>query len=187
MVGLGVADILVQDMVDNETGQLYPALTFCNDKAMAERCKSPKAKAVMWSVKANAKFNSDCALALRNGFQKRKINLLITEYDADELLKDKIRDFTKKTAYEQQQYKMPYIQTTLLVYELVSLQYEMNGADVKIKEKTGMRKDRYSSLSYNYWVMMELERENLRTKRHEFSPEKFVAAMGRLNHKPKMY
>ena len=30
---------------------------------------------------------------------------------------------------------------------------------VKITEKAGARKDRYSSLSYNYYVAVELERE----------------------------
>ena len=52
---------------------------------------------------------------------------------------------------------MPYINTTLLIDELTKLQHEEAGGKVKIYEKAGMRKDRYSSLSYNYYVATQLE------------------------------
>ena len=52
---------------------------------------------------------------------------------------------------------LPYINTTLLINELINLQYESSNGLIKIQEKTGMRKDRYSSLSYNYWVACQLE------------------------------
>jgi len=52
---------------------------------------------------------------------------------------------------------MSYVNTTLAVHELINLQYEVNGTNIKIKEKRGERKDRYSSLSYNYYVMKVLE------------------------------
>lgn len=51
---------------------------------------------------------------------------------------------------------MPYIQTTFLIDELINLNYEINNGLVKVKEKTGMRKDRYSSLEYNYYVTQQL-------------------------------
>ena len=34
---------------------------------------------------------------------------------------------------------------------------ERYGSLVKVKEKSGMRKDRYSSIAYNYWCMCQLE------------------------------
>ena len=52
---------------------------------------------------------------------------------------------------------MPYVNTTLLIDELTKLQHEESGGKIKISEKSGMRKDRYSSLSYNYYVAMQLE------------------------------
>ena len=48
--------------------------------------------------------------------------------------------------------------TTLLVNELVNLEYETRNGIIKIKEKSGMRKDRYSSLAYNNYVANQLER-----------------------------
>ena len=41
--------------------------------------------------------------------------------------------------------------------ELINLQHKIEGGSVKIKERTGMRKDRYSSLAYNFWVMKQYE------------------------------
>lgn len=64
------------------------------------------------------------------------------------------------------QFKLPYINTSLLVNELVNLQYETKNNVVRVFEKTGFRKDRYSSLSYNYWIIKQLELKLNRPK-HE--------------------
>lgn len=186
-VGLGVYDALIKDMFDHETGELYQALSCCNDKTMAERCKVDNAPKVIWSIKASASFNNDACILLRSGFQQGKINLLVSEFESEEILKDKIKSFNKMVAYEQMQYKMPYIQTTLLVYELISLEHEIKGVNIKIKEKSGMRKDRYSSLAYNYWVQCQLERDMLRKPKTGFNAEDYVNKLRKLNRKPKSY
>ena len=186
-VGLSVFDMLIQDMVDPTTGELYPALSCCNDKAMAERCKVDKAPKVIWSIKASASFNNEICTLLRSGFQNGKINLLVSEFEAEEILRDKIKGFAKMPAYEQMQYKLPYIQTTLLVYELINLEYEIKGTNVKITEKSGMRKDRYSSLAYNYWVQCQLVREMLRKQKTGFNASDYASKLRKLNHKPTMY
>ena len=185
--GLGVFDALIQDMVDPATGELYPALSCCNDKAMAERCKVDNAPKVIWSIKASASFNNEICILLRSGFQSGKINLLVSEFEAEEILKDKIKGYSKMPAFEQMQYKLPYIQTTLLVYELINLEYEVKGTNVKITEKSGMRKDRYSSLAYNYWVQCQLEREMLRKQKTGFVASDYAAKLRKLNKRPTTY
>lgn len=185
--GLGVFDALVRDMVDPETGELYRALSCCNDKIMAERCKVSNAPKVIWSIKGNASFNNEICILLRSGFQKGKINLLVSDTEAEEVLKDKIKTFNKLKAYEQVQYKMPYIQTTLLVNELVKLEHEIKGTNIKITERTGMRKDRYSSLAYNYWVQCQLEREVLQKPQYGLTMQDFASKMKKLNKRPNMY
>ena len=186
-VGLSVFDMLIQDIVDPTTGELYPALSCCNDKDMAERCKVDNAPKVIWSIKASASFNTEICTLLRSGFQNGKINLLISEFEAEEVLKDKIKGFGKMSPYEQMQYKLPYIQTTLLVYELINLEYEIKGTNVKITEKTGMRKDRYSSLAYNYWVQCQLEREMLKKKKTGFDAFDYASKLRKLNQRPRTY
>lgn len=185
--GLGVFDALVRDMVDPETGELYNALSCCNDKDMAARCKVLNAPKVIWSIKASASFNNEICILLRSGFKQGKINLLVSEFEADEILGDKIKGFNKMQPFEQMQYKMPYIQTTLLIYELTKLEHEIKGRNIKITEKSGMRKDRYSSLAYNYYVQCQLEREILQKQTTSFDIKDYANKMRRLNKKPNMY
>lgn len=186
-IGLGVYDALIKDMFDHETGELYPALSCCNDKVMAARCKVDNAPKVIWSIKANATFNNEACILLRSGFQKGKINLLVSEFEAEESLKERFKGFNKMLPYEQMQLKMPFIQTTLLVYELISLEHEIKGTNIKITEKSGMRKDRYSSLAYNYWVQNQLEREMLNKPKSGFDASEYASKLRRLNKKPRTY
>lgn len=186
--GLGVYDNLIIDIVDNETGELYPALSCCNNKEMEERCKVANAPKVIWSIKATPAFNNEICLLLRNGFKQNKINLLISEFECDDILSDKITGYKKLLPYEQELYKLPYTQTTLLVYELVKLEYERNGANIRVFEQSGMRKDRYSSLAYNYWVQCELERQELRKPKYGTDDiVQYAKKFKNLNKRPRTY
>lgn len=82
--------------------------------------------------------------------------MLVTEYDAEELLKD-VRGYSSLLPEERLRIQMPYINTTLTIDELTKLKHEENGGRIKIIERSGMRKDRYSSLAYNYYVSLQLE------------------------------
>ena len=155
-LGLGVYDCLSRDIVDPETGEIYPAISCCNNPEMASRCTVMGAEKVIWAIKASAQFNSDCAFLLREAFRSGRMRLLATEYDAEELLKG-IKGYNSLTPEEKLYFKLPYIHTTLLIDELTKLQHEESGGKIKIFEKSGMRKDRYSSLSYNYYVATQLE------------------------------
>lgn len=157
-IGLGVFDTLARDIVDGETGEIYPALSCCNNAEMAARCPVPGAEKVIWAIKATAQFNSDAAFLLRSAFKNGSIRLLITEYDADEVLSE-IRGYNSLSPAERIQIQLPYIHTTLLIDELTKLQYEESGGRVKVYEKAGMRKDRYSGLAYNYFVTVQLENQ----------------------------
>lgn len=165
-IGLGVYDCLARDMVDPETGEIYPALSCYNDSTMAERCTVIGAPKVIWSIKASAQFNSDAAFLLREGFRSGRVRLPINEFEGEDLLKE-LRGWSSLNPPEQLALKKVYIDTTLLVNELVNLQHEESGGKIKIFEKAGMRKDRYSSLAYNYYVAIQLE--NKMSKRQNAS------------------
>ena len=170
-IGLGCFDALARDMSDPETGEIYPALSCCNDKTMAERCSSPTAEKVIWSIKANAQLNSDCAVLLREGFRSGKIRLLMTEFDAEDSLSD-LKGYNSLSQAEKVKYQLPYIHTTLLIDELVKLQHDELNGKVRIYEKAGMRKDRYSSLAYNFYVATQLESQMSRRSALSFESDK---------------
>lgn len=157
MIGLGVYDFICKDQYDSETGETYRALMCCNDPDMAIRCKVKDAKKVVWSVKATASFNNEICVLLRNGIQNGKINFPIKEQNADEILKDIYKGYSKLSVPDQTIIKMPYYQTTMAIFELIKLDHEVKNGQIKVKEISGMRKDRYSSIAYNYWCMCQLE------------------------------
>lgn len=157
-IGLSIFDCLASDMNDPDTGEIYPALSCCNNQDMAARCTSKNAPKVIWAINGSAKFNSDCALLLREGFKAGRIRLLENEYDGEKELAS-IKLFNTLSPQDRALLMLPYINTTLLINELVNLQHDESGGLVKIYEKRNMRKDRYSSLSYNYYVATQLEKD----------------------------
>ena len=172
-LGLGVYDALVRDIVDPDTGEVYPALSCCNDQEMAARCTTTGADKVIWSIKASPKLNSDCAVLLREGFRSGKIRLLMTEYDADVVMSE-IKGYKSLSPSEKVKLQMPYVHTTLLINELVKLQHEESGGRVRVYERSGMRKDRYSSLSYNYYVALQLESKLGKKRSNNFESNMFM-------------
>ena len=156
-VGLGVYDALARELYDTDTGEIYPPLSCCNDNIMAERCVSRNAEKVIWSIKGNAALNSACAVLLREGFKTGKIRLLATDDEAEIKHLSEIKGFSSLSTQDKSKILAPYIHTNLLIDELIKLQYEEAGGKIRIYEKSGMRKDRYSSLSYNYYVATQLE------------------------------
>jgi len=157
-VGAGIYDCLIRDIADREFGELYPALSCCNNAEMAARCTVPGAQKVIWAIKANAQFNSDCAFLLREAFRSGRIRLLTTEYEGEALLKE-MKGYDSLGPSTKQELMMPYIHTTLLINELTKLQHEEANGRVRLYERSGMRKDRYSSLAYNYYVSVQLEQK----------------------------
>jgi hypothetical protein len=156
-IGLGVFDFITKDQLSQENGKIYKAMTCINDKDMAERCKVRDANKVIWSVKANANFNNEICVLLRNGIQNGKINFLIPEQDADNSLKETYKGYFKMSPTEQAKLKMSYTQTTFAIYELIKLDHEVKNGNIRVKEVSGMRKDRYSSIAYSYWCACQLE------------------------------
>ena len=53
-VGLGVFDALARDITDSETGEIYPALSCCNNPEMAARCTSRNAEKVIWAINGSS-------------------------------------------------------------------------------------------------------------------------------------
>jgi hypothetical protein len=156
--GIGVLDYIMADRYDPLYGQIYPALNVVDNPELAERCKVKNAPKAIYAIQANSKSNNDMALALRSGFQNGYINLLADDTNIEETL-SKIRGYSGLTEAMQIKLKMPYVQTTFLINELINLQHDVVNGLIKVRERSGMRKDRYSSLEYGYAIVQELGRK----------------------------
>ena len=158
-IGQAVLDyIMGADRYDPVYNETYGALNVMNNPDLEDRCKVKNAPKVIYAIKANSRSNNDMTLALRAGFQNGYINLLLSDTNIEEKL-SKIRGYGTLSEIQQINMRMPYIQTTLLINELINLTHETNNGLVKVKEKTGMRKDRYSSLQYGYALLQELSKD----------------------------
>lgn len=162
-IGQSILDYLIgANRYDPVYNQEYGALDVINNPDLSERCKIKGAPKVIYAIKANAKSNNDMCLALRAAFQNGYINLLMDDTNIEERL-TKIKGYSKLSDIKHVRMKMPYVQTTFLVNELINLTHDTSNGLVKVKEKTGMRKDRYSSLEYGWYVVQELSK-NLKPK-----------------------
>lgn len=173
--GIGVFDYIIKDQYDPEYGCTYAALSCCNNDEMAERCKVKGAAKLVWAIKANQEFNSKAATALRTGLQTGRINLLVNEFECEDAIKQ-VRGYKQMTPVEQASLKIPYIQTSFMINEMVNLESTITNNVVKLKEKSGMRKDRYSSLMMQYYVVQQL---GLKLKPNAESTEKLVQKLAR--------
>ena len=155
-IGQAVLDYIMSDRYDPLYGVTYGALNCCNNEDLATRCKVRNAPKVVYAIKANANSNNDMALALRTGFQNGSINLLVSESDVDDKLKSIIKGYTKLSENQKNILRLPYYQTSALINELINLEHDVSNGLIKVKEKSGMRKDRYSSTEYGYYVVQQL-------------------------------
>lgn len=165
-VGIGVYDNLVQEQADDERNVIYPAWSCINDPKMAERCREPDAPKVIYSIKASAQFNSDCAVMLRDGIRRGKVRLPVNEIDGRDWL-GTIKGYRALSPEKQLLFENPFYQATALINEMINLDYEYVDGKIKVKETGRMRKDRYSALAYGYYVSCLLERELRNSKRPE--------------------
>lgn len=154
-LGIGVYDFIIKEQYDAATGETYEAMCSCNNQDMADRCKVKTANKVVWCIKATADFNSNSASSLRAGIMNGNINLLCAEYEAEEVIK-KLPNYAKMSDREKAEIMLPYVQTSLAINEMINLEYEIANNRVKLKERTGMRKDRFSSIQYNNAIIQEL-------------------------------
>ena len=74
----------------------------------------------------------------------------------DDKWNKQIKGYIKLSDDMKTKLKLPYYQTTYLIDELINLDHDVSSGLIKVKEKSGMRKDRYSSLEYNYYVVDQL-------------------------------
>lgn len=162
--GVFLLDVLGQGQIDTRNGQEYPPLKCMNNDSFAERCVYPNAPKVIYSIQGSAKLNNEIAVSMRNALKNKKLKLMVHENDAEEILTS-LRGYDSLPENIKMDFKMPFIQTTLLINETINLEAEYNNNnEVTLKEIGSARKDRYSSLSYCNYFADTLEIKNRRKK-----------------------
>lgn len=176
--GIGVYDQLTTPQMDNERGTEYEPLSCVNDTRMQERCVYPDAPKVVYSIRATPQMNSEIAVTFKDSFKRGKIKLLVPENEGGEFLGNN-KSYKKFPEEIKLDLRMPYIQTTLLVNEMMNLESERTDSGlIKLKEQGSGRKDRYSSASYGNYIASQLERDFLKNDTVDSSAYLFFMESG---------
>ena len=126
---------------------------------MAQRCFVEDAPKVIYSIKANTSLNNDMHVYVRDELKRGKLRLLINENECKEIL-NSYKGYKDLPMEEQAKFQLPYIQTSLLINEMINLErVSKDGEPIKLKEPSTKRKDRYSSTGYAVYVAKQLELE----------------------------
>lgn len=181
--GLSIFDNLATNLYDKELDKTYEALNCINDSEMAKRCFIEDAPKVIYSIKANAQLNNDMHVYVRDDLKRGKLRLLVSENECREYLEN-IKGYKELPVEEQVKFTLPYIQTTLLINEMINLErIDMDNNLIKLKEPSTKRKDRYSSLGYGVYIAKQLEANLKPKKKSKFD----VTRLGALARKPNIY
>jgi len=172
--GIGVYHVLVLGMTDPDTGYEYPPLSSMNDPSEADICPYPHAEKCIYTMKASAKLNSDIAYLTKNLIKNGSVKLPIHETEADEYL-EKIEGFKSLDAVTKNRFRGTFIQTTLLINEMMNLEGEYNDLkQVSLKAPRSGRKDKYSSFSYMLFLVDHIFKKE--RKRNTVSAEDYAKA-----------
>lgn len=164
-LGISVYDCMAKVLYDDDRCVEYSPLKCMNDDTIANRIINSNAKPVIYCISASAKLNSEMAVNLRSLFLEHKIDLLIQKDDGIEEISKYIPEYKKNNDPDEQLfYEKPYLETMLLINELINLEYEKleNTGLIRIREQSGMMKDRYSSVSYGCLFAAQLGRDLLK-------------------------
>lgn len=160
-LGLTVLDELGEYTENDERGVQYPPLKAMNEDKYMERCGYVEAQKCIFCVYANKQFNHDIATTLKTAFHNKTIKMLGSQLEAE----DYIDNYYTLPPEEQGRKLLPYINTSLMQDEIISLEYEVKEGLIKVYETGSRRKDRYSSLAYGNYFIREKEKKLKKKKK----------------------
>lgn len=159
--GISVYAYLCRKLYDGERKKEYQPFYSMNEKddpKLAMFHLEDEYEEKIYTVSASEEFNHDIALDLKDKIVNKRISLLISKTDMREFFVNETW-FNRLSTEDQVQLLNPYLQTTLLENEMVLLERIEHPKYVKLKEQSGKRKDRYTSLAYGNHFISLLEKD----------------------------
>jgi hypothetical protein len=170
--GIGVWNSLTEPTICDDRGITYPALGIVDDvfdfikkeareDLVKNHTRSLNPLPVMFPISASQESNSQMASSLRMSLQKKLWHFLISDSDAEEFLIRNIPEFTQDINDSETYgfYMNPYLNTNLMISECINLDMSLVGGKIKLTEKAGCYKDRYSAILYANWVISSFDQE----------------------------
>lgn len=142
---------------------IYPSWTVVNpeDVRMGTRASqiSSSSVPVVYSVKTPPDLLYNMIIYAKNLFDKEEINLLMDVDDAIDYLNNNYEFYKVENSEDRARILNSYAQTRVFINEAINLQQSISGGYIKLKEKSGRRKDRVMALIYGLWYANVLEEQ----------------------------
>ena len=159
--GIAICDALAKVLYDVERNVEYEPWTCMNDDNLKSRIVIAGQKEVVFSIKAQLETNSRIAVCMKNTLNSKMIELMVPNQEGVEELQRFVPDYATADVETQLFYERPFLETVALINEMISLEYTVQNQTglIKIEEKSGARKDRYTSVSYGNYFIELLEQD----------------------------
>ena len=187
-VGTPLLEMLSKEtsLIESADGRRYPAFglmdnlrkyTMLSDSVIAElknHIISNNTIPVIYPVQGSSVFNDQNAKYFRSALTSGKFNVLLDLDKAKEYLSENNKGYVdavvNNDSMSKAWYLHPYAQTNMAISECVNLDARVTSGGLQIKETSGSRKDRYSSMSYANYFISQLELDLLKeSKKFDWS------------------
>lgn len=165
-IGASIIDLLSLPITNPETGEEYSPINCINHEELKlGTIIYPNAPRKIYGIMATPALNSEIGYAMKDTIQKKRIRLLVDETEGRSEL-EYIKEFDRLDPELKGLLRQPYLQTTALVSEMIELEYKISPDTnlLRLNEKSGFRKDRYSSVSYANYFANKLEKDLFKKK-----------------------
>jgi hypothetical protein len=189
--GIGVFDSLSETTYCENRDITYPAFTVVDEnfgivkQEAREDLRNNHTRGVnpipnIFPITASLELNSQIASKFKIALQKKLWRFLIADGDAEGYLLKSYPEFDKNLDDSEMYAKLmnPYVQTGLFISECINLDFKPMGDKIKLDNKAGCYKDRFSAVSYvNYVVSTEFDHQLLKEIGEEQSEWDYIAAI----------
>lgn len=155
--------------IDDERGCVYEAWTSFNSDKLDHLNFDKGALPIVFSVRAFAQFNHECANRLKDEMRAKRLLLPLGYQNALSEFTEEIDSFELLSAVEKEEMLKTFTETDALLIELTNLEAVWSDKGlVSIEKPKGskVKRDRYSALAYGVWFCCDLEMKNLNKNRH---------------------
>lgn len=159
--GIAIYDALAKVLYDVERNVEYEPWSCMNDDNLRSRIVIAGQKEVVYSIKAQLETNSKIAVCMKNTLNSKMIELMVPNQEGVEKLQRIVPDYETADVETQLFYERPFLETVALINEMIGLEYTVQNQTglIKIEERSGARKDRYTSVSYGNYFIELLEQD----------------------------
>jgi hypothetical protein len=188
--GIAVFDSLSEPTNDEDRGVVYPPMTVVDEffdtiesdareDLRNNHTRGVNALPIIFPISASQRLNSLIATAFRTSLQKKLWLFLIGEGDAEEYLIKTNKEYltgnidSDISAF----FAHPYVQTSLFIGECINLDMSLVGGLIKLTEKSGCFKDRYSATSYLNWIISSQFDKELLKEYEEIDDFSYIAGL----------